>query len=210
MKPFAVVQGVAAALPAANLDTDVIMPKQFLKGIDRQGLDRGVFHDLRFDDAGRPRVDFVLNRPPWTRAAFLVVGPNFGCGSSREHAVWGLAQLGVRALVGTSFAGIFADNCARNGLLLITLPAETVEDLLSCASRPDSCHFTIALPDQHVTAGDGYTARFDIEPSRRAALLNGLDAVDQTIQHVARIDAFERRHLSSNPWLGAAVLHAWT
>src|SRR4051812_15609820 len=123
MQPFTTVTGPAAALPAANVDTDVIMPKQFLKGIDRSGLDRGTFFDLRFDAEGQPRSEFILNRPAWADARFLVVGPNFGCGSSREHAVWGLLQLGIRAIIGTSFAGIFADNAGNNGLLLVTLDA---------------------------------------------------------------------------------------
>lgn len=201
MTPFAVVSGIAAALPAANVDTDVIMPKQFLKGIDRQGLDLGVFHDLRFDEAGRPRAGFVLNQPPWTETRFLVVGPNFGCGSSREHAVWGLGQLGVRAVIGTSFAGIFADNCARNGLLLITLPPETVEELVARASDPGRSELTIDLAAQRVTTQDGYTAAFDIEPSRKAALLQGLDAVGRTLEHLAEIDALERRLWRRNPWL---------
>jgi 3-isopropylmalate/(R)-2-methylmalate dehydratase small subunit len=117
MTPFSTVQGIAVPLPAANIDTDVIMPKQFLKGIDRSGLKHGLFHDLRFDKAGCEHTDFILNLPAWKAASFLVVGDNFGCGSSREHAVWGLMQYGVRALIGTSFAGIFFDNCARNGLL---------------------------------------------------------------------------------------------
>lgn len=203
MKPFDVVSGVAAPLPAANVDTDVIMPKQFLKGIDRQGLDRGVFHDLRFDETGRPRPGFALNQEPWTQARFLVVGPNFGCGSSREHAVWGLAQLGVRAIIGTSFAGIFADNCARNGLLLITLPPEAVEALLARVSARTANSLVIDLADQRITAEDGYAAAFDIEPTRKAALLQGLDAIGETFQRLPAIDAFERGHMGANPWLGS-------
>src|SRR5690606_24743841 len=121
MQPFTTVSGVAAPFLAANVDTDVIMPKQFLKGIDRNGLDRGVFFDLRFLQDGNLNPEFVLNQAPWSQSSFLVVGPNFGCGSSREHAVWGLKQLGIRAIIGTSFAGIFFDNCQRNGVLLIQL-----------------------------------------------------------------------------------------
>ena len=121
MQPFNTVSGSAAPLLASNIDTDVIMPKQFLKGIDRKGLDRGLFFDLRFLESGEPNPEFILNQPPWNNSAFLVVGPNFGCGSSREHAVWGLKQVGVRALIGTSFAGIFYDNCQRNGVLAIQL-----------------------------------------------------------------------------------------
>lgn len=201
MTPFTMVSGVAAALPAANIDTDVIMPKQFLKGVDRQGLDRGVFHDLRLDAAERPRPGFILNQQPWTTACFLVTGPNFGCGSSREHAVWGLSQLGIRALIGTSFAGIFADNCARNGLLLITLPPELIDDLLSRAADPGRCRLAIDLAGQLLTFDDGGAVGFDIEPPRKAALLRGLDAVGQTLERLADIDAFEQVHRAARPWL---------
>jgi 3-isopropylmalate/(R)-2-methylmalate dehydratase small subunit len=200
MQPFRAVTGIAAPLPAANIDTDVIMPKQFLKGIDRQGLDRGVFFDLRFDDHGAPRPDFVLNQAAWAGAAFLVVGPNFGCGSSREHAVWGLAQLGVRALVGTSFAGIFFDNCARNGLLAITLPSGDHAAVLAAASRSAENRMTIDLETQSIIAGDRAIA-FAVEASRRQALLEGLDAVGMALSRADDIRAFEARHLADAPWL---------
>jgi len=200
MQPFRTVTGVAAPLPAANVDTDVIMPKQFLKGIDRAGLDRGLFFDLRFDADGAPRPDFVLNQAPYRGAPFLVVGPNFGCGSSREHAVWGLAQLGVRALIGTSFAGIFFDNCARNGLLAITLPADDHARLLALAAQPADHRFTIDLEAQTICAGDDLVP-FVVEPARRHALLEGLDAVGLSLARAAEIRAFEARHHALNPWL---------
>ena len=200
MRPFRAVTGVAAPFPAANVDTDVIMPKQFLKGIDRQGLDRGVFFDLRFDETGAPRPDFILNQAAWAGAAFLVVGPNFGCGSSREHAVWGLAQLGVRALIGASFAGIFFDNCARNGLLAITLPPDDHAPLLAAASRPASNRLTIDLEAQTIVAGENVTS-FDVEPTRRQALLEGLDAVGMALARADEIRAFEARHFERSPWL---------
>ncbi len=149
-QPFIHVAGAAAALPGANIDTDVIMPKQFLKGIDRSGLRDGTLHDLRFDAQGGLRQDFVLNRPEWRDARFLVVGPNFGCGSSREHAVWGLLQFGIRAILGTSFAGIFADNAANNGLLLVSLPASAVEALTSLANDPIRNRLTVDLPAQEI------------------------------------------------------------
>lgn len=204
MQPFRSVTGIAAPLPAANVDTDVIMPKQFLKGIDRRGLDRGVFFDLRFDETGAPRPDFVLNQPPWRDAAFLVVGPNFGCGSSREHAVWGLAQLGIRALVGTSFAGIFFDNCARNGLLAITLPPDAHAPLLAAASRPETSRLTIDLEAQAIRAASGVTP-FVVEPTRRQALLDGLDAVGMALARADEIRAFEARHFERSPWLKPAA-----
>ncbi|MBJ7411605.1 MAG: 3-isopropylmalate dehydratase small subunit [Phenylobacterium sp.] len=203
MQPFRSVTGAAAPLPAANIDTDVIMPKQFLKGVDRSGLDRGVFYDLRFDAAGGLRPDFVLNQTPWRNAAFLVVGPNFGCGSSREHAVWGLAQLGVRALIGTSFGGIFFDNCARNGLLAVELPPEAHALLLEAASDPARLRTTIDLQSQTIASG-GLLTRFEIEPSRRQALLDGLDAVGATLARAVEIRAFEARHLRAAPWLNGA------
>jgi len=204
VQPFRIVGGVAAPLPAANVDTDVIMPKQFLKGIDRRGLDRGVFFDLRFDESGQPRRDFILNQPAWAGAAFLVVGPNFGCGSSREHAVWGLAQLGIRALIGTSFAGIFFDNCARNGLLAITLPPERHAPLLAAAARPDANRMTVDLEAQMMTAANGALTPFEVEPTRRAALLEGLDAVGMALARADEIRAFEARHRAASPWLEPA------
>lgn len=197
MTPFTTVQGVAAPLPAANLDTDVIMPKQFLKGIDRSGLDRGLFHDLRFDAAGARRPGFVLNEPAWEGASFLVVGDNFGCGSSREHAVWGLMQYGVRALIGTSFAGIFFDNCARNGLLAITLAPGDVAQLMTLAGQ--SAMFTIDLPHQTIHAGDVAIA-FEIDAVRKEALLHGLDAIGHTLTMRGDILAFQQQHLEANPW----------
>src|SRR3954447_14604168 len=178
MQPFIRITGAAAPLPLANIDTDVIMPKQFLKGIDRAGLRDGVFHDLRFAAPGLPRPDFILNREGWTEARFLVVGANFGCGSSREHAVWGLLQRGIRAIVGTSFAGIFSDNCQRNGLLLVSLPAPDVGPLLDLAGDPARNVLTIDLPAQNVAAGEGGPVfRFEIDGLRKDALLRGLDAV---------------------------------
>ena len=202
MQPFERVQGVAAPLPAANIDTDVIMPKQFLKGIDRRGLDRGVFHDLRFDGAGAQRPDFVLNQPPWHEARFLVTGPNFGCGSSREHAVWGLSQLGIRALIGTSFAGIFFDNCARNGLLAITLPADEVQALMALVATPETSGLVVDLARQTID-GVGLRLTFDIDEPRKHALLNGLDAVGLPLARADEIRAFEAAHLQQNPWLAA-------
>ncbi|MFC3077737.1 3-isopropylmalate dehydratase small subunit [Phenylobacterium terrae] len=200
MEPFRRVTGIAAPMPAANFDTDVIMPKQFLKGIDRSGLAEGVFHHLRFDEEGAPRPAFILNRPPWTQARFLVVGPNFGCGSSREHAVWGLAQLGVRALVGTSFGGIFFDNCARNGLLAIAAEAELVETLQARAADPETALITIDLERQLILA-DGLSAPFEVEPQRRRALLEGLDAVGVALRRAGEIRDFEARHFARSPWL---------
>ncbi|PWC40347.1 3-isopropylmalate dehydratase small subunit [Azospirillum sp. TSO22-1] len=201
MQPFTQVSGRAAPFAAPNVDTDVIMPKQFLKGVDRRGLDRGVFHALRFHADGRPNGDFILNREAWAGARFLVVGPNFGCGSSREHAVWGLSQLGIRALIGTSFAGIFNDNCHRNGVLTVSLPSAVVEDLAARAGRPTGNALTIDLPAQTIRVeADGLEIPFDIGPLRKDALVRGLDAVSATLQHANDIRGFEARHHGANPW----------
>lgn len=202
MTPFTTVTGVAAALPQANLDTDQIMPKQFLKGIDRSGLAGGFLHDLRFSAPGQPRADFVLNRSPWDRAVILLTGPNFGCGSSREHAVWGLLGLGLRCVVGTSFGGIFADNCARNGVPAISIPATELDRLMTLAADPASCEMTVDLTArQIVTPADGEVLGFDFDPLRRHMLINGLDAVGLTLEHRDDIERFERQHHARQPWL---------
>ena len=203
MEPFQSLTGVAAALPMANLDTDQIMPKQFLRGVDREsGLADGFLHDLRFAAPGRPRPEFVLNRAPWNQARVLVTGPNYGCGSSREHAVWGMRQLGLRCVIGSSFGGIFADNCARNGVPAITLPVAEVNRLLALASDPDKCELTVDLERQEiVSAGDGRTLQFDFDPLRRHMLLKGLDAVGVTMEMADDIRAFEAGYLRARPWL---------
>jgi 3-isopropylmalate/(R)-2-methylmalate dehydratase small subunit len=202
MDPLISVTGVAAALPQANLDTDQIMPKQFLKGIDRRGLGNGFLFDLRFKAPGRPKPDFVLNRAPWNEAVILITGPNFGCGSSREHAVWGLRELGLRCVLGTSFGGIFSDNCARNGVPAITLPAHEVDRLMALAADPQRCQMTVDLQAQTIsTAGDGRVLPFDFDPLRRHMLLNGLDAVGLTLEHADDIRRFEQQHLERQPWL---------
>jgi len=201
MEPFVDISGTAAPMLAANVDTDVIMPKQFLKGIDRNGLDRGVFFDLRLLPNGEPNPDFILNQKPWNQARFLVVGPNFGCGSSREHAVWGLKQLGIRALIGTSFAGIFFDNCQRNGLLLIQLSDAQLREVGETVARPESSSIRIDLAAQTITLDGGRTLEFAIDALRKEALLLGLDAIGSTLQRTDQIKAFEARHLQANPWL---------
>ncbi|MET0777771.1 MAG: 3-isopropylmalate dehydratase small subunit [Pseudomonas mandelii] len=201
LQPFTQVTGQAAPMLAANIDTDVIMPKQFLKGIDRAGLDRGLFFDLRFLPDGSPNPEFVLNQPAWQGARFMVVGPNFGCGSSREHAVWGLRQMGIRALIGSSFAGIFYDNCQRNGVLLITLDEALLQRLGHVVSQPDSALINVNLEAQEIRLHDGKVISFEIDTLRKTALLLGLDAIGSTLQRSEQIKAFERNHLAANPWL---------
>jgi 3-isopropylmalate/(R)-2-methylmalate dehydratase small subunit len=201
MQPFDTVSGSAAPFLASNIDTDVIMPKQFLKGIDRKGLDRGLFFDLRFLESGAPNPDFILNQPAWSDAAFLVVGPNFGCGSSREHAVWGLKQVGIRALIGTSFAGIFYDNCQRNGVLAIQVSEAQLKHIAGVISVAETAKISVNLPEQEIRLADGSVVAFEIDQLRKQSLLLGLDAIGTTLQHAEQIRSFEFRHLSENPWL---------
>ena len=201
MEPFTTITGVAAPLPRENIDTDVIMPKQFLKGITRNDLARGLFYDLRFDESGCEREDFVLNQHPYRRPSFLIVGPNFGCGSSREHAVWGLAQFGIRGILGTSFASIFQDNCFRNGLLPVALRSEQFVRVLSLCSDPGSNRISIDLLSQLITLADGTLLPFGVDEMRRDDLLNGRDPIASTLRFADDILAFEREHWSAQPWL---------
>ena len=205
MEPFKHLTGVAAALPMANLDTDQIMPKQFLRGVDREsGLAKGFLHGLRFDTAGVMRPDFILNQAPWTEAKFLVTGPNYGCGSSREHAVWGMRQLGLRCVIGSSFGGIFADNCARNGVPAILLPLAEVDRLLALAADAAACEMAVDLERQTITTpGDGRTIEFQFDPLRKHMLLKGLDAVGLTLESAEDIRQFEQKYLHAQPWLAA-------
>ena len=194
--------GTACALPLPHVDTDQIMPKQFLKGIDRQGLAKGFLHDMRFDALGQKRSDFVMNQAPWTEAKFLITGPNFGCGSSREHAVWGMRELGIRCVLGTSFGGIFSDNCMRNGVPALVLPAFEVDRLMALAQDPQRCQMAMDLAAQTLdTPADGQTLRFDIDPLNQEMLLRGLDAVGMSLTHAPVIHAFEALYLQANPWV---------
>jgi 3-isopropylmalate/(R)-2-methylmalate dehydratase small subunit len=202
MEPFRSLTGVAAALPMANLDTDQIMPKQFLRGVDREsGLAVGFLHDLRFSAPGQPRPEFVLNRTPWTGARILVTGPNFGCGSSREHAVWGMRQLGIRCVVGSSFGGIFGDNCSRNGVPAIVLPVAEVDRLIKLASDASTCAMTVDLEQQVIGSADGRSVAFDFDPWKKHMLLKGLDAVGATMEMAGDIRRFEGEYLAARPWL---------
>lgn len=201
MEAFNIVTGRIAPILAANIDTDVIMPKQFLKGIDREGLAQGVFFDQRFLGSGEPNPDFVLNQPTWQGAKFLAVGPNFGCGSSREHAVWGLKQLGIRALVGTTFAGIFSDNCQRNGLLIIELETDRFSAFADHVASGRLGEISIDLPAQTIILPNKKAITFGLNPLVRENFLLGLDAIGNTLQLADQIREFERQHLKNNPWL---------
>jgi 3-isopropylmalate/(R)-2-methylmalate dehydratase small subunit len=203
------IAGVAAALPLANLDTDQIMPKQFLRGIDKSGLDRGVFHDLRFDGHGAPRGDFVLNRAEYADCRILVAGENFGCGSSREHAVWGLLQFGIRAVIAPSFGEIFYFNAMNNGLLLVTVSQADVDRFVRDVQLPATRSMSIDL--QHLQARSAsHVAQFSMSSRHRQMFLSGVDLVGASLVHAEAISAFERGHWERQPWLQsvAAVVRA--
>ena len=199
MTPFTHLDGRAAPLPIANLDTDQIIPKQFLKTVDREGLGKGLFYDLRFDEAGREKPDFVLNRAAYAGVNVLIAGDNFGCGSSREHAPWALLDFGVRCVIAPAFADIFYNNCFQNGLLPIALPEDQVKALMDEAKGGNHL-FSVDLESQSVVAPSGARFTFEIDPGRKEKLLKGLDAVGETLQHAGDITAFEERRKLSQPW----------
>jgi 3-isopropylmalate dehydratase/3-isopropylmalate/(R)-2-methylmalate dehydratase small subunit len=200
MQPFTRLDAKAAPLPLANIDTDQIIPKQFLKTVERDGLGRGLFYDFRFDDEGRERADFVLNRPEYKGAGVLVAGDNFGCGSSREHAPWALMDFGVRCVISTSFADIFYNNCFQNGLLPVVLkPGEVVE--LVNEARGGNHVVSVDLEAQTVISPSGKTFHFEIDPVRKTKMLQGLDAIGETLQKTKEIDLYEMKRALAQPWL---------
>src|SRR5580693_4719986 len=192
MRPFTELHAKAAPLDVANLDTDQIIPKQFLKTVEREGLGKGLFYDLRFDAEGRPKSDFVLNDPRYAGAGVLIAGDNFGCGSSREHAPWALLDYGVRCVIAPSFADIFYGNCFQNGLLPIALPEAEVKALMAEA-RGGNHVFSVDLAAQTVTAPSGKAFRFEIDPGRKQKLLQGLDSIGETLERAKDIDVYEMR-----------------
>jgi len=203
MQPFTELHAKAAPLDIANVDTDQIIPKQFLKTVEREGLARGLFYDLRFDVQGQPKAGFVLDDPRFAGAAILVVGDNFGCGSSREHAPWALQDFGIRCVISTSFADIFYNNCIENGLLPVVLPEAAVRALMAEAKGGNHV-FSVDLAAQEVTAPSGQKFRFEIDPARKEKLLGGLDSIGETLRHKADIDTYEARHAMTEPWLESA------
>jgi 3-isopropylmalate dehydratase small subunit len=200
MQPFDRLTAKAAPLDIANLDTDQIIPKQFLKTVGREGLGKGLFHDLRFDGAGNEKADFVLNDPRYAGAGVLIAGDNFGCGSSREHAAWALMDFGIRCVIAPGFADIFHNNCFQNGLLPIALPEAAVRALMDEALGGNHV-FTIDLAAQSVTAPSGACFAFDIDPGRKARLLEGQDAIGETLGEAAAIARFEEARDIAQPWL---------
>jgi 3-isopropylmalate/(R)-2-methylmalate dehydratase small subunit len=210
MTPFTVVTGLAAPLRRANVDTDQIIPKQYLKSIGRTGFGDHLFDGWRFEDEGdigvtpnERRIDqrFVLNQPRYQGAEILIAGRNFGCGSSREHAVWALLEFGFRCVIASSFADIFFSNCFKNGMLPIVLDEEIVEQLFDLAEADGGLHVTIDLPGQQVIVAGGRSYGFDIDPNRKRMLVDGLDDIGLTLAEAAAIRAFEQRHRDRMPWL---------
>ena len=200
MEKFTTLTGVAAPLPLVNIDTDMIIPKQFLKTVQRTGLSKGLFYEMRFDENGKPKEGFVLDQPAYKNAKILVAGENFGCGSSREHAPWALLDAGIRCVIASSFADIFYNNCFKNGILPIVLPQEQVDLLMDDASRGANAVVTVDLEKQEITGPDGGTITFDIDPFRKHCLVNGLDDIGLTLQKDAKIAAFEEARKVSQPW----------
>ncbi|HKF60100.1 MAG TPA: 3-isopropylmalate dehydratase small subunit [Dongiaceae bacterium] len=203
MQKFTTLRGVAAPLPMINVDTDMIIPKQFLKTIKRTGLGKNLFDELRYEMDGKEKPDFVLNQPAYRKAQILVVGENFGCGSSREHAPWALLDFGIRCIIAPSFADIFYNNCFKNGILPIKLPQSEVDKLMDDARRGSNAIVTIDLAKQEITGPDGGHLHFEIDAFRKHCLLNGLDDIGLTLEKAASIDSFEARDRMARPWMWA-------
>lgn len=205
MDAFTRLDAKVVPLPLANIDTDQIIPKQFLKTVERAGLAKGLFYDLRFDEAGREKPEFVLNRPEYKGCGVLVTGDNFGCGSSREHAPWALLDFGIRSVISTSFADIFYNNCFKNGLLPIRLAAHDIAALFDEVAAFPGYRLTIDLARQMVARGNGVELPFEIEPFRKYCLLGGYDDIALTLRHAETIRAFEAERLLKRPWLAATL-----
>jgi 3-isopropylmalate/(R)-2-methylmalate dehydratase small subunit len=201
MDKFTSLTAVAAPLPVINVDTDMIIPKQYLKTIKRTGLGKGLFAEMRYKDDGSENPDFVLNKPAYRNAQILVVGDNFGCGSSREHAPWALKDFGISCVISTGFGDIFYNNCFQNGLLPVVVSPQDLEKLLDDASRGANATLTIDLEAQEIRGPDGGTIHFDIDPFRKHCLLNGLDGIGLTMEKEPAIDAYEERRHAERPWL---------
>jgi 3-isopropylmalate/(R)-2-methylmalate dehydratase small subunit len=198
MEPFTKLEGVAAPLNMINVDTDMIIPKQYLKTIQRTGLGKALFDEMRFNQDGSEKPDFVLNKPAYRKAKILVTGENFGCGSSREHAPWALLDFGIRCVIAPSFADIFYGNCFKNGILPIKLPQEQVDKLMDDAERGANAVISIDLEKLEIRGPDGGMIKFDLDPFRRQVLLNGWDDIALTLRAGEKIDVYEKNQL---PWL---------
>jgi 3-isopropylmalate/(R)-2-methylmalate dehydratase small subunit len=201
MEKFTKLTGIAAPMPLVNIDTDMIIPKQFLKTIKRSGLGANLFDEMRFTQDGQEIEGFVLNQPAYRKAEVIVAGDNFGCGSSREHAPWALLDFGIRSVISTSFADIFYNNCFKNGILPIVMPPEVVEILMSDAQKGANARMTVDLENQTVTTSDGQSFPFEVDPFRKHCLMNGLDDIGLTLEKGASIDSYETTAAQSRPWV---------
>ncbi len=201
MDSFTTLTGIAAPMPLVNIDTDMIIPKQFLKTIKRSGLGKNLFDEMRFTPDGAEIADFVLNQPAYRNAQIIVAGDNFGCGSSREHAPWALLDFGIRCVISTSFADIFFNNCFKNGILPIVLPQAAVDVLMEDARKGANARMTVDLEAQTVTTSDGQSFAFEVDPFRKHCLQNGLDDIGLTLEKVTAIDRFENSMDQSRPWV---------
>jgi 3-isopropylmalate/(R)-2-methylmalate dehydratase small subunit len=200
MQKFTKLTGVAAPLPIINVDTDMIIPKDYLKTIKRTGLGSGLFAEMRFNEDGSENPDFVLNKAAWRKAEILVAGDNFGCGSSREHAPWALLDFGIRCVISTSFADIFYNNCFKNGILPITVSPEDLDKLMDDAQRGANATVTVDLETLEIRGPDGGVITFEIDAFKRHCLLNGLDDIGLTLEKAKSIDVFEKHNAQSRPW----------
>jgi len=201
MEKFTTITGVAAPMPLINIDTDMIIPKVFLKTIKRSGLGVSLFADMRYDEAGNENPDFVLNKPAYRNAEILVTGDNFGCGSSREHAPWALRDFGIRCVIAPGFADIFFNNCFQNAILPIVLPQEQVDILMQDAEKGGNARMTVDLEAQEITTSDGQVFPFEVDAFKKHNLLNGLDDIGLTMEKVNAIDAYESRIAAERPWV---------
>jgi 3-isopropylmalate/(R)-2-methylmalate dehydratase small subunit len=200
VQKFTTLTGVAAALPMRNIDTDMIIPKQFLKTIKRTGLGKSLFFEMRYDQDGKELPDFVLNQPAYRKAEILVTGENFGCGSSREHAPWALLDFGIRCVIAPDFADIFYNNCFKNGILPIKLPQADVDKLLDDASRGSNATVTVDLAKQEIRGPDGGTIKFEVDGFRKQCLMQGLDDIGLTLQKDKAIEAYEKNAATTREW----------
>ena len=201
MDKFTTITGVAAPMPLVNIDTDMIIPKQFLKTIKRSGLGVNLFDEMRYDRDGNEIPDFVLNKPAYRKSEIIVAGDNFGCGSSREHAPWALLDFGIRCVISTSFADIFYNNCFKNGILPIALPADQVAILMKEAEKGENARITVDLAAQEVSTPDGDVFKFEIDAFKKHCLLNGLDDIGLTMEKKPSIDAYEAKAAQDRPWV---------
>ena len=200
MTPFTTLTGIAAPMPLVNIDTDMIIPKQFLKTIARTGLGKNLFDEMRYTPDGAEIPGFVLNQPAYRHSEILVAGENFGCGSSREHAPWALLDFGIRCVISTSFADIFYNNCFKNGILPVVIPQEVVDILMADARKGANARQTVDLAAQTVTTSDGQVFGFEIDPFRKHCLINGLDDIGLTLEKSAAIASFEQAAQTLRPW----------